>query len=690
MEKKYRIHVEGNAGERELLLVLKQELSVRYGGPQDAADFHWWLGDASSNALHLRTGTLNALVRLSRYVTTGPFDLSITTFEALDHEQSHSALLNNILRILGATVWTLAPNAHLYSLWVDYNTRGINLYTGDEFEPYQFGEFTDCAAAQAACRRLVDEDLTDRARPGVTLDQLIQDYHDAGVNPKIIHPDGTPCGCQFAAADYARLRARELAGDLWNDADARHSQSHTERVTTELSTLEIAARIFALGEPGTFGGITAEGSLNCVIRFEDGASTLFRREANSSEVRLSVNLPGGSRTRYRAAEHRCDRTAALLDLQPATERAWQTLNEAAVEKAALVDLGNHGLTSLPPELWLQFPEITQLNLAGNWLREIPPEIERLSKLESLNVADNCLTELPSQLSSLRNLRSLNVSGNLLSTFPDFLCKLSNLAGLALSSNRLAIVPGEIWKLFRLESLRLDRNQLKSIPVQVGQLTRLRKLTLDHNRLAALPLEIGSLTNLKDFEERAKRHLPSPDELCGLTAEANPLGGDPPTGSGRQLRDHLASQLNARLATIPWCTVYSEQAEFAIQMPARPTQSQALQYKALFNRCLYSVAARQVPRNPEDQRTLEDSLDQLEAQYADQWARSSIRKKWKLGNLPGIEHAIDTPAGILRLLTFLSRTHLYQVQVEGPPECVFAGESDAYFNSFRVAPIGWKD
>jgi GTPase SAR1 family protein len=102
---------------------------------------------------------------------------------------------------------------------------------------------------------------------------------------------------------------------------------------------------------------------------------------------------------------------------------------------------------------------TELDLSGNELTTLPPEIGQLVYLKSLNLDGNQLTTLPLEIVQLVNLQSLD-----------------------LSNNRLTALPSEIVQLIELKSLDLDGNQLTTLPPEIIQLVKLRSLNLDGNPL----------------------------------------------------------------------------------------------------------------------------------------------------------------------------------------------------------------
>ena len=92
--------------------------------------------------------------------------------------------------------------ADRYIVFVDDNFHYM-----DESERYKLGEFADCPAAVAACKRIVDEFFT-TCNLDNTEDELLKQYLLFGEDPWV--SSGDP-GCRFSARSYARERVKELA-----------------------------------------------------------------------------------------------------------------------------------------------------------------------------------------------------------------------------------------------------------------------------------------------------------------------------------------------------------------------------------------------------------------------------------------------------------------------------------------------
>jgi internalin A len=161
-------------------------------------------------------------------------------------------------------------------------------------------------------------------------------------------------------------------------------------------------------------------------------------------------------------------------------------------------------------------ELTELDLNGNQLSELPPEIGQLTSLTGLYLRDNQLNELPPEIGQLTDLTILYLRGNQLSELPPEIGQLTNLAELNLRGNQLGQLPPEIVQLTNLTSLVLSDNQLSELLPEIGQLTNLTRLYLRYNRLGELPPEIVQLTNLTSLDLRGNQFGQLPPEIVQLT------------------------------------------------------------------------------------------------------------------------------------------------------------------------------
>jgi len=232
------------------------------------------------------------------------------------------------------------------------------------------------------------------------------------------------------------------------------------------------------------------------------------------------------------------------------------IEQAAKTGSEILDLSGNQLTSLPPEI-ARLTTLTSLNLIGNQLTSVPPEIFELTNLTQLDLGRNPLGRLPPEIGKLTNLTGLYVYGaeltelppeiteltklvdlglwdNKLTTIPPWIARLTNLATLILAENRLRSVPPGITDLPKLSYLALSDNQLTSVPPELARLSNLTHLDLGQNNLTSVPAEIGKLTNLLGLDLSHNQLTRVPPELArlsnlrSLSLKGNPLPIPPET------------------------------------------------------------------------------------------------------------------------------------------------------------------
>jgi len=224
------------------------------------------------------------------------------------------------------------------------------------------------------------------------------------------------------------------------------------------------------------------------------------------------------------------------------EIALQRIRAAAERGDTRLDLSRLGLTALPPEIG-RLTSLQSLNLWDNQLTALPPEIGQLTSLQSLSLSFNHLTALPPGIGGLTRLQSLYLSHNQLTTLPPEIGGLASLQSLNLEDNGLTALPPELWRLPNLVSLYISFNplpeippklwqkkdwkelglgglQLTALPPEIGQLTSLQSLDLSFNQLTALPPEIGGLASLQHLSLWGNRLTALPSEIGGLASLQN--------------------------------------------------------------------------------------------------------------------------------------------------------------------------
>lgn len=117
----------------------------------------------------------------------------------------------------------------------------------------------------------------------------------------------------------------------------------------------------------------------------------------------------------------------------------QKINHASYTNAPSLDLSGNNLTTLPPEIGL-LTKLYQLNLSNNNLTSLPTEIGKLTSLTQLMVYKNQLTALPPEIGNLTNLNILYISDNKLTTLPPEVSKLTKLTILDIRGNDITTPP----------------------------------------------------------------------------------------------------------------------------------------------------------------------------------------------------------------------------------------------------------
>jgi internalin A len=178
-------------------------------------------------------------------------------------------------------------------------------------------------------------------------------------------------------------------------------------------------------------------------------------------------------------------------------------------------------------------KLTQLDLAGLGLEELPPEIGKCTQLETLvlgkvekgewvdgkltaKLITNQLSTLPKELRALENLRSIDLSGNPLGKIPEFLLEMKQLESLNLNSINLKEIPKDIAQLSNLTELNLRHNQIIQIPEVLGQLSNLTQLYLFNNQIDKIPEALAQLSNLTGLYLGCNHITEIPEALAQLS------------------------------------------------------------------------------------------------------------------------------------------------------------------------------
>jgi len=182
----------------------------------------------------------------------------------------------------------------------------------------------------------------------------------------------------------------------------------------------------------------------------------------------------------------------------------EQLRSGALAGTRRLDL-SCGLTDLPPEVFDLADTLEVLNLTGNRLRELPPDLGRLHRLKIVFCSSNAFIDLPEVLGDCPALEMVGFKANRIQHVPATALP-PKLRWLILTDNAIEQLPIELGQRPALQKLMLAGNRLNALPSGLANAQRLELLRLSANRFSALP---GWLTELP--------------RLAWLALAGNPLG-----------------------------------------------------------------------------------------------------------------------------------------------------------------------
>ncbi|XP_045706873.1 leucine-rich repeat-containing protein 58 [Phyllostomus hastatus] len=245
---------------------------------------------------------------------------------------------------------------------------------------------------------------------------------------------------------------------------------------------------------------------------DSGAAVTTAGEAELNLSRLSVSPETlESELESRGEQRRGAREALLRLLLPynrlvslprALGRGFSHLQLLDVSGNALTALGPellalHGLRTLLaknnrlggpgalPKGLAQSPlsrSLQVLNLSGNCFQVVPPSVLELRALQTLSLGGNQLQAIPAEIENLRSLECLYLGGNFIKEIPPELANLPSLTYLVLCDNKIQSVPPQLSQLHSLRSLSLHNNLVTYLPREILNLIHLEELSLRGNPL----------------------------------------------------------------------------------------------------------------------------------------------------------------------------------------------------------------
>jgi len=195
-------------------------------------------------------------------------------------------------------------------------------------------------------------------------------------------------------------------------------------------------------------------------------------------------------------------------------KTWK--NDAGSGRIRELNLPGQSLFILPPEIGV-LDTLEVLNLTKNSLKSLPKEIGKLTNLKKLWIDDNEISDLPPEIGNISSLLNLYISRNNLSELPKALFNCRSLKYFRASSNNISLIPKEIKNLKSLNRLIIDKNKIKSLPVEIGFLSRLDTFFANNNAIDSIPEEIGKLTKLSIMNLSNNNIKSLPGEINGLSS-----------------------------------------------------------------------------------------------------------------------------------------------------------------------------
>ncbi len=172
-------------------------------------------------------------------------------------------------------------------------------------------------------------------------------------------------------------------------------------------------------------------------------------------------------------------------------------------------------------------KIKILQLAGNDIETLPPNINRLSAARRINFSKNKLSQLPSSFAGLDSLEVVIFYENNFSEIPPPVSGLKNLIELDFYYNNIDEIPQALTGLEKLERLYQSFNNIETLPDTLRSMKNLRRLYVHHNRLTVIPQWITGLDSLEILGVGYNQLVYFPDvssmpNLCEVDIQRNTL------------------------------------------------------------------------------------------------------------------------------------------------------------------------
>jgi hypothetical protein len=153
-----------------------------------------------------------------------------------------------------------------------------------------------------------------------------------------------------------------------------------------------------------------------------------------------------------------------------------------------------GLTQFPMAIFDLADTLEVLDLSGNALSDLPPDLYRLKRLRVLFASSNQFTHLPSCIGACESLSMVGFKANQIREVPAQALP-PQLRWLILTDNCIEQLPSELGRRPLMQKLMLAGNRLQALPDALAQCRQLELLRISANRFPALPSWLTSLPRL---------------------------------------------------------------------------------------------------------------------------------------------------------------------------------------------------
>lgn len=224
--------------------------------------------------------------------------------------------------------------------------------------------------------------------------------------------------------------------------------------------------------------------------------------------------------------------------EAAYQEALRVIEETRINQTPKLALHWLPLETIPPELWrlthLQtltirdtqasflssdignLMALTELQLVETSFTTLPAEIGQLKQLQTLVLFGTPLTALPPEIGQLSNLRRIDLRGTDITGLPPEFEQLSQLETLDISSDRMTELPSQILHLEQLKTLAVVGMPLTDLPDEFQEMHQLQTLVMAYTQMISLPLEITQLTGLRYLDISGNPITTLPPEIGQMT------------------------------------------------------------------------------------------------------------------------------------------------------------------------------